>query len=148
MIFITAGCGEQIAEWILNGRPSLHMYAYDIRRFSQKQTGNLQWATERSHEAYTKNYSIVFPHDESLAGRNLCLDPLHSVMLQNGAMMEERHGWERPGYFLTNDTVDVSPYDWGINEEGRIDKYAEQLRGDYKFSFSDHHDLVKEILSI
>ena len=26
---------------------------------------------ERSHEAYAKNYSMVFPHDEPLAGRNM-----------------------------------------------------------------------------
>ena len=26
---------------------------------------------ERSHEAYAKNYSMVFPHDEPLAGRGM-----------------------------------------------------------------------------
>jgi len=25
------GCGEQLAHWIIQGRPELHMYAYDIR---------------------------------------------------------------------------------------------------------------------
>lgn len=39
------------------------------------------WANERSHEAYAKNYSIVFPHDESLSGRNLNKDPFHEVII-------------------------------------------------------------------
>ena len=34
----------------------------------------------RSHEAYAKNYSIVYVHDEPLAGRNLRRDPLHAEL--------------------------------------------------------------------
>ena len=40
-MMLGGGCGEQAAEWILKGRPSLHMFAYDIRRFSQRQTKNI-----------------------------------------------------------------------------------------------------------
>lgn len=40
---------------------------------------NLVWATERSHEAYAKNYDVAFPHDEPLSGRNLKTDPFHDV---------------------------------------------------------------------
>ena len=29
------------------------------------------WVSARSHESYAKNYSIIFPHDEPLAGRNM-----------------------------------------------------------------------------
>lgn len=28
----SGGCGEQIAEWIIHGRPKKHMFSYDIRR--------------------------------------------------------------------------------------------------------------------
>jgi sarcosine dehydrogenase len=35
----------------------------------------------RSHEAYAKNYSMVFVHDEPLAGRNMKRDPLHEVRI-------------------------------------------------------------------
>ena len=30
-IMLSGGCGKQIAEWIVHGRPSLDMLAYDIR---------------------------------------------------------------------------------------------------------------------
>ena len=31
-MMFSGGCGEQIAEWIINGRPKAHMFFYDIRR--------------------------------------------------------------------------------------------------------------------
>ncbi|KAG8229352.1 hypothetical protein J437_LFUL007160 [Ladona fulva] len=30
-MMLGGGCGEQLAHWVLTGRPLLHMYAYDIR---------------------------------------------------------------------------------------------------------------------
>lgn len=30
-MMLGGGCGEQLAQWIIQGRPELHMYAYDIR---------------------------------------------------------------------------------------------------------------------
>lgn len=50
-----------------------------FKRFIPEQMNNLVWATERSHEAYAKNYDVVFPHDEPLSGRNLKTDPFHDV---------------------------------------------------------------------
>lgn len=73
------GCAKQLANWIINDRPDLHMFAYDIRRFSPRQRKAYSWAVERSHEAYAKNYSIVFPNDQPLAGRNFLQDPFHKV---------------------------------------------------------------------
>lgn len=78
-MMLGAGCAKQLASWILHDRPDLHMFAYDIRRFTPKQRSAYDWAVERSHEAYAKNYSIVFPFDQPLAGRNLIQDPFHKV---------------------------------------------------------------------
>lgn len=144
-MMLGGGCGEQMAEWILHGRPSAHMFAYDIRRFTPRQTKNMVWATERSHEAYAKNYSIVFPHDEPLAGRDLIHDPFHKQMVQYGAVMEERQGWERPGYFLKEGVAVVQSYDWyGAygNKKNFNTFYEDQLKADYTFGFPEHHDLV------
>lgn len=30
-LMLSGGCAEQLALWILNGQPDLHMYNYDIR---------------------------------------------------------------------------------------------------------------------
>ena len=69
--FLGGGCGNELAKWVVNGRPDLDMSGYDIRRFCPVVSKNKNWVVERSHEAYAKNYSIVFPHDEPLAGRNM-----------------------------------------------------------------------------
>ncbi|CAG5097335.1 Similar to SARDH: Sarcosine dehydrogenase [Cotesia congregata] len=93
------GCGEQIASWIINGRPERHMFSYDVRRFTSDQVRDSVWANERSHEAYAKNYSTVFPHDSPLSGRNFKKDVFHNLLIKNGAVMEEAQGWERPGWY-------------------------------------------------
>ena len=49
------------------------------RRFHSSITADQKWLRERSHESYAKNYSMVFPHDEPLASRNMRRDPFHKV---------------------------------------------------------------------
>lgn len=79
-----------------------------FRRFHCSLTDNNRWIRERSHESYAKNYSVVFPHDEPLAGRNMRKDPLHQELLQQGCVFQERHGWERPGWFSPGGAAPVS----------------------------------------
>ena len=81
MFSIGGGCGNQLAKWIINGRPELDMYGYDIRRYCPETSINARWIKERSHEAYAKNYSTVFPHDEPLAGRNMKKVLLKTIIL-------------------------------------------------------------------
>lgn len=140
------GCGEQIAMWIINGCPDKHMFKYDIRRFMPEQVNNITWATSRSHEAYAQNYDVVFPHDERLSGRNLKIDPFHDILVMNGAVMEERQGWERPGWFLKNKTAPVLPseYDANSDEYKNNDDYRKILRTEYTFNFPPHHDIIKD----
>ncbi|XP_020837604.1 sarcosine dehydrogenase, mitochondrial isoform X2 [Phascolarctos cinereus] len=98
-MMLGGGCGKELAHWIIHGRPEKDMYGYDIRRFHPSLTDNRLWIRERSHESYAKNYSVVFPYDEPLAGRNMRRDPLYEELLQQGCVFQERHGWERPGWF-------------------------------------------------
>lgn len=88
-MMLGAGCAKQLAHWIIHDRPDLHMFAYDIRRFTPKQKQAYEWATERSHEAYAKNYSIVFPNDQPLAGRNFIQDPFHKVKRAKTTIIEK-----------------------------------------------------------
>merc|ERR1712233_196480 len=89
-MMLGGGCGEQLAKWVVNGRPSLDMYGYDIRRFCPQVSQDREWVDQRSHEAYAKNYAMVFPHDEALAGRNMKKDPLHEILETAGCGYQER----------------------------------------------------------
>lgn len=138
------GCAEQLAKWITNDRPEFHMFNYGVDRFSVQQLSNLKWATERSHEAYAENYSIIFKNGQPLAGRNFKLDALHDSMISNGAIMEDCQGFERPSYFY--DTVaPVQPYDWYGNYGHALhmnNAYLKVLEGDMTYNFSEHHQRV------
>jgi sarcosine dehydrogenase len=145
-MMMSGGAGAELAKWIIDGRPELDMFSYDIRRFSQKLTSNVKWIKERSHESYAKNYSIVFPYDEPLAGRNLRKDALHGVLLEAGCVYQERHGWERPGWFQPNESAPVLPYDFYGSYGNKCNEpnvYYDRLKMDYTFNFPQHHNIIK-----
>ncbi|NXV49406.1 SARDH protein, partial [Uria aalge] len=116
------------------------------RRFHHSLTDNNRWIRERSHESYAKNYSVVFPHDEPLAGRNVRKDPLHEELLRQGCVFQERHGWERPGWFSPGGAAPVLDYDYygAYGQERHKDYTYNRLLGDeYTFDFPPHHDIIK-----
>ena len=71
-----------MAKWIIDGRPEMDMFSYDIRRFAHALTNNNKWVKERSHESYAKNYDIVYPNDEPLASRNMFTDAIHEELIK------------------------------------------------------------------
>ena len=84
------------------------MFTFDIRRYTPSQLANARFVLERSHEAYARNYDLVFPADESLGGRGVQVAPLHQLLVKDGALMQNRAGWERPAFFL-DETVTSTP---------------------------------------
>uniref|UniRef100_UPI00358DEC94 sarcosine dehydrogenase, mitochondrial n=1 Tax=Myxine glutinosa TaxID=7769 RepID=UPI00358DEC94 len=139
------GCGQELSHWVVRGRPEKDMFPYDIRRFPHSMTDNNLWIKERSHESYAKNYSVVFPHDEPLACRNIRKDPFHQVLLSHGCVYQERHGWERPGWFNDEGTATLFDYDYyGIYGKQKHEDflYRKLLEDDYTFDFSPHHNTI------
>ncbi|KAG7498175.1 sarcosine dehydrogenase, mitochondrial [Solea senegalensis] len=145
-MMLGGGCGKELAHWIIHGRPEKDMYGYDIRRFHNSLTDNDRWIRERSHESYAKNYSVVFPFDEPLASRNMRKDPFHQVLTEQGCVFQERHGWERPGWFNKEGPAPVKDYDYygAYDIERNVNyKYNELLGKEYTFDFPPHHDVIK-----
>ncbi|CAH1128501.1 unnamed protein product [Ceutorhynchus assimilis] len=146
-MMFSGGVGDQLATWISQGRPDIDMHSFDIRRFSQHQKPDRAWVTETSHESYAKTYSIVYPHDQRLSGRNLRIDPFHEHLVASGAVMEEALGWERPAYFITEDrTAPLRGYDWYGNYDhvrNKDQRYEKELEKDLTFGFSKNIDLIQ-----
>ncbi|XP_037547965.1 sarcosine dehydrogenase, mitochondrial [Nematolebias whitei] len=145
-MMLGGGCGRELAHWIIHGRPERDMYGYDIRRFHSSLTDNKRWIRERSHESYAKNYSVVFPFDEPLASRNMRKDPFHQVLTEQGCVFQERHGWERPGWFNKDGPVPVKDYDYYGAYDIKMNvnyKYNNLLGKEYTFDFPPHHDVIK-----
>lgn len=145
-MMLGGGCGRELAHWIIHGRPEKDMYGYDIRRFHNSLTDNQRWIRERSHESYAKNYSVVFPFDEPLASRNMRKDPFHQVLTEQGCVFQERHGWERPGWFNKDGPAPVIDYDYygAYDLKRNVNyKYNELLGREYTFDFPPHHEVIK-----
>ncbi|KAK5878785.1 hypothetical protein CesoFtcFv8_024163 [Champsocephalus esox] len=145
-MMLGGGCGRELAHWIIHGRPEKDMYGYDIRRFHNSLTDNPKWIREKSHESYAKNYSVVFPFDEPLASRNMRKDPFHQVLTEQGCVFQERHGWERPGWFNKDGAAPVKDYDYyGAYDVKKNEnyKYNELLGKEYTFDFPPHHEVIK-----
>ncbi|XP_068246936.1 sarcosine dehydrogenase, mitochondrial-like isoform X2 [Palaemon carinicauda] len=147
---LSGGCGDQMAKWILHGRPELDMFNFDVRRLHEPLSHKKAWVDAKVHESYSKRYSIHFKHDEPLAGRGQRLSPLHKVLETQGCVFQERCGWERPSWFNT-EQAPVQPYDWyGCydNQLNRDQRYYDALRLDYSYGLPNHHHLLeRECLS-
>lgn len=56
--------------------------------------------------------------------------------------MEERQGWERPGWFLKNKTVTILPYKYDTTISKGNDEYRQILETECTFDFPLHHNIV------
>ncbi|CAN5457169.1 FAD-dependent oxidoreductase [soil metagenome] len=106
------GAGWQLAQWIVNGEPSIDMMGVDPRRFGDYAgRGYLQ---EKNEEAYAKVFTVHYPDEERTAGRALRRTPCYDRMKALGAVFGSVFGWERPnwfapaGYALTEADLDKS----------------------------------------
>uniref|UniRef100_A0A8D0HF58 Sarcosine dehydrogenase, mitochondrial n=1 Tax=Sphenodon punctatus TaxID=8508 RepID=A0A8D0HF58_SPHPU len=119
-------------------------FSLAFRRFHHSLTDNHHWIRERSHESYAKNYSVVFPYDEPLAGRNMRRDPLHEELLQQGCVFQERHGWERPGWFNLREAILDYDYYGAYGHKPHEDHiYNQLLTDEYTFNFPPHHKTIR-----
>jgi 4-methylaminobutanoate oxidase (formaldehyde-forming) len=92
------GVGKMMAEWIVDGRPSLDLWRMDIRRFGSHYASR-SYTCERVHEIYSTYYDIHFPNEERSAARGLRLSPIYPRLKELGAVFGEKAGWERPNFF-------------------------------------------------
>jgi glycine cleavage system aminomethyltransferase T/glycine/D-amino acid oxidase-like deaminating enzyme len=96
------GVGKVLAEWIIEGEPSLDVWKMDIRRFGPHYRSR-SYALARVEEIYATYYDIHYPHQERSAGRGLRLSPTYERLAALGAEFGEKSGWERPNWFRSNE---------------------------------------------
>jgi sarcosine dehydrogenase len=91
------GAGRMVAEWIVEGEPSLDIWPLDIRRFGSH--NGKDYARDRSLELYGKHYSIAWPFEEHETCRGIKRSPLYGHLKRSGAVFGSKFGWERPNWF-------------------------------------------------
>ncbi|MCP8940204.1 FAD-dependent oxidoreductase [Alsobacter sp. SYSU M60028] len=91
------GAGWQLAEWIVEGEPTIDMTGVDPRRFGPYASrGYLRRKTE---EAYANVFTPHYPDEERAAARPLKTAPCYERMKALGAVFGSVYGWERPNWF-------------------------------------------------
>ena len=97
-IAASGGAGLAMANMILHGDAGMDLWPFDVRRFSGVHA-QPRYLETRAIEAYASYYKVHWPLEESQAGRNLRLSPLHEKLKSAGAVFGSRAGWERPNWF-------------------------------------------------
>jgi glycine cleavage system aminomethyltransferase T/glycine/D-amino acid oxidase-like deaminating enzyme len=106
------GVGKMIAEWIVDGEPSLDLWHMDIRRFGAYAASRRYIAT-RVNEVYSTYYDISYPMQERSSARKLRLSPVYNRLEELGAVFGEKAGWERPNWFVSNESL-AEGQDWPV----------------------------------
>jgi dimethylglycine dehydrogenase len=96
-ITAAGGAGWQLAEWIVNGEPTIDMMGVDPRRFGPYATGS--YLRRKTEEAYRKVFTVHFPDEERGAARPLRRAPCYGRLASLCAVFGSAYGWERPGWF-------------------------------------------------
>ena len=91
------GAGWQLAEWIIEGEPSIDMMGVDPRRFGPYASRG--YLKEKNEEAYAKVFTVHYPDEERPAARPLKQSPCYERMKALGAVFGSVYGWERPNWF-------------------------------------------------
>jgi glycine cleavage system aminomethyltransferase T/glycine/D-amino acid oxidase-like deaminating enzyme len=95
------GMGRLVAEWIVDGVPSLDVWEMDSRRFGGHYR-SLEYTLARTVEVYSTYYDVKYPGHERSAGRPLRLSPAYPRLQELGAAFGEKSGWERANWFEPN----------------------------------------------
>ena len=95
------GVGRAVAEWIVNGEPTLDLRECDIRRF-QPHALSPSYVRARAAQQYREVYDIIHPRQQVEHPRDLRLTPFHARHKELGAVFFENAGWERPQWYEAN----------------------------------------------
>ena len=95
------GIGKVMAEWIVEGEPSLDLWHMDIRRFGPHYRSPA-YTLKRTREVYETYYDIRYPGHERQAGRPLRVSSAYEWHRAHGAAFGEKSGWERVNWYESN----------------------------------------------
>lgn len=105
------GAGEMIAEWVIDGHPSLDLWPLDVRRFGPHH-GTRAFMYPRAVEHYAHHYKMRYPGQEHETVRQLRLSPLYQRLKDQGAVYGSKNGWERPLWFAPQGVAPVDQLDF------------------------------------
>ncbi|MCR9212334.1 MAG: FAD-dependent oxidoreductase [Proteobacteria bacterium] len=86
------GVGLTMAEWMIDGEPSIDVWAMDVARFGEFATAD--WGTIKSSENYERRFVMTFPNETLPKGRMQKTTALYDRLVAKGARMGQSFGLE------------------------------------------------------
>ena len=123
-ITAAGGAGWQIAEWIVEGEPTIDMLGVDPRRFGDYATKS--YLVRKNEEAYANVFTIHYPDEEREAARPLRQTPCYDRLKKQGAVFGQKFGWERANWFAPEGTE--AKDDWSFRRSGWFEAVGNEAR--------------------
>ena len=94
------GVGLTMAEWMIDGEPSIDVWAMDVARFGS--WASPDWGTVKSTENYERRFVMTFPNETLPKGRRQQTTALYDRLVARGARMGQSFGLEHALWFADN----------------------------------------------
>jgi len=94
------GVGKCIAEWIIDGEPSIDIWAMDVARFGNYASPD--YGTIKSSENYERRFIMTFPNETLPKGRKQKTTSVYDRLIEKGAVMGDSFGLETALWFAKN----------------------------------------------
>lgn len=91
------GVGLCVAEWMIDGEPSIDVWAMDVARFGDYATPD--YGTTKSSENYERRFILTFPNETLPKGRRQKTTAIHDRLVARGAVMGDSFGLEHVLWF-------------------------------------------------
>ena len=107
-----AGVGRAIAEWIVEGHPTMDLTEVDIRRFHGFQN-NAAYLYDRTVETVGTLSGMHWPHLQYETARDVRRSPIHDRLVARRACFGVVAGWERPNWYAPDGVEPRYGYSFG-----------------------------------
>ncbi len=115
------GVGLSIAEWMIDGEPSIDVWAMDVARFGDFATPG--WGTIKSSENYERRFVMTFPNETLPKGRRQKTTALYDRLTKKGAVWAQDFGLENALWFANSPE---NAYEDPTFHRSRAHKYVER----------------------
>ena len=118
------GVGLTMAEWMMDGEPSIDVWAMDVARFGDWATPD--WGTIKSSENYERRFVMTFPNETLPKGRSQKTTALYDRLVAKGARMDQGFGLESALWFA--DSPDDAHEEPTFNRNRSFDYVAREVK--------------------